>query len=321
MRQPRGRAMKRIIILLVSCLIWIAVPIEAQQSSTLSSLEISLWPEYDRPDLLVIYRGQFAEGTPLPVQVDLRLPPGVVQPHAVAFVGEDAQRFNQEYSTRVEGDRVVVSFELSTLSFQMEYYTPLPVDASGQREFTYSYTADYPISALSLEVQVPPTADAFAIEPPADSTIQGSGGLTYELIEAGPLAQGETQSWTFRYHKSGSELTADSQAPAQSTGGATTPAAQSSDGSTIIIFAVSFVALVAVGAGAFWLGKQTQPASPAPVEPRGKSKRRGSGGGSRLQQLTHSARDGEEAFFCHQCGAALRPDSEFCHKCGTQVRA
>jgi hypothetical protein len=321
MRQPRGRAMKRIFLLLVCCLIWTAVPIQAQQSSTLSSLEISLWPEYDRPDLLVIYRGQFAEDTPLPMQVDLRLPPGVAQPHAVAFVGQDEQRFNQEYTTRVEGDQVVVSFELSTLSFQLEYYAPFPVAASGQREYTYSYTADYAVSTLNLEVQVPPTADAFAIEPPADSTIQGSAGLTYEIVEAGSLSQGETESWTFRYQKSGSELTTDSQAPAQTTGGTTTPAPQSSDGSTIIIFAVSFVALVAVGASAFWLGKQTQPASQAPAEPGGRSKRRGSGGGSRSQQPSHSIRDGEGALFCHQCGAALRPDSEFCHKCGTEVRA
>jgi hypothetical protein len=312
--------MKQLLLTLVLCLVLIAVPAQAQQPPTLSSLEISIWPEYDRPDVLVIYRGQFAEATPLPVQVELRLPPGIGQPTAVAFVGEGGQRFNQEYTTRMEGDQLVVSFELSTLAFQLEYYAPFSADATGLREFTYSYTADYPVTALSLEFQVPPAADAFAIEPPADSTIQGSDGLTYQLVEAGALVQGDTKSWTFTYQKTGSELTADSLTSAELPAQPPAPAAQNSDSSTVLIFTLSFIALIAVGAGAFWLGKQTQPASPAPGGSRGKSGRRGSGRGTARQQPLRSAQGREGALFCHRCGAALRSDSEFCHKCGAEVR-
>ncbi len=312
--------MKRYFLVLFFCLTLIAVPVRAQQSPTLSTLEISLWPEYDRAEVLVIYRAQFAEGTSLPVPVEVRLPPNIGQPHAVAFVDEGGQRFNQQYTTRVEGDWLVVSFELSTRAFQLEYYAPLAVDASGTREFTFNYTADYAIDAMSLEAQVPPSAQGFALDPPADSTTQGSDGLTYQLIDVGPLAQNETRSWTMTYQKSGSELTQDVVAPAQPTAGSTTPPATTSDNSSIIIFAVSFVALIVVGVGAFWLGKQTQPVSAPAGGSRRSNKRRGSGRGGSRQQQSYSSRAGGEALFCHQCGATLRPDSEFCHKCGAEVR-
>jgi hypothetical protein len=312
--------MKRLFWIFLVCLGLMAVPVQAQQPPTLSTLEIALWPEYDRPDVLVIYRGQLAEGTSVPVSVELRLPADVGQPHAVAYVGEGGQRFNQQYTTRVEGDWLVVSFELSTQAFQVEYYDPLTVDASGQREYTFTYTADYAIDALSLEVQVPPRAEAVSLDPPADSTTRGSDGLDYQLVEAGSMAQGETGSWTLTYEKADSELTQDILAPAETTAGSTAPPAQNSDNSTVIIFAVSFVALIAVGAGAFWLGKQTQPDAEPAAGSRTGRKRRGSGRGSTSKQESYPNRAGGGAFFCHQCGVALRADSEFCHKCGAEVR-
>jgi hypothetical protein len=73
---------------------------------------------------------------------------------------------------------------------------------------------------------------------------------------------------------------------------------------------------VAVGAGAFWLGKQTQPAA---VAPRGRSDRQAGRRRASPQQPVRSGRARDGALFCHQCGASLRSDSEFCHKCGTQV--
>ena len=56
------------------------------------------------------------------------------------------------------------------------------------------------------------------------------------------------------------------------------PVSQAEDNSTVIIFAIAFVVLFAVGGGAFWLGKQTQPAPEPLVSPQ--RKRRGSGRGA-----------------------------------------
>jgi hypothetical protein len=319
MQRWRGGAMKRFLWTLLVCLMFLAWPAQAQDTPTLSSLDISLWPEFDRPEMLVIYRGAFAPDTPLPVPVEIRIPASVGQPTAVAYVGEGDQRLNQQYTTRQEGDSLVIAFQLATLGFQVEYYDTLPIDSEGRREYDFSYTADYPVESLILGFQEPPTAQAYTLEPPADSVAVAADGLTYHSVEAGPVAQGETKSWLLSYEKADSALTINSLAQEQPTASAAPPAATGNDNSTVLIFLVAFVAVVAVGASAFWLGRRTQPLEKAPSTSR-QQKRRGGGRGGQPAQRQPSPSGRRETFFCHQCGAELRLDSDFCHKCGAAVR-
>ena len=104
----RRKVMKRFLLTLAFCLTILSWPTLAQDAPALSSLEIALWPEYDRPEVLVIQQGLFASDTSLPVPVEIRIPARVGQPTAVAYVGEGGQRFNQEYTTRVEGDEKIL---------------------------------------------------------------------------------------------------------------------------------------------------------------------------------------------------------------------
>jgi hypothetical protein len=289
----------------------------AQESPSLASLDISLWPEYDRAEVLVIYRGQLDADVVLPASLEIAMPARVGQPTAVAYVDEAGERLNQQYTTRVEGDSLIVSFELVTQRFQLEYYDALPSGEAGERTYTYAYTADYPTTALNIEFQVPPTAQSFQLSPPADAVVEGGGGLTYHLIQAGTLDAGDTREWTFSYVKNNSELTITGLEPVASP---VPDAAVNGEGigdSTIWIFLVSFVALIGVGVTGYWLGHRTQAASQR-IQPASRQrKRRGSGRGERTQQPLSS---GGVARFCHQCGAELRSDSAFCHQCGASVR-
>jgi hypothetical protein len=311
--------MKRIVVTLVLfCLALLAWPVQAQEAPRLSNLEISLWPEYDDPQMLVIYRGSFASGTTLPLPVEIRMPASVGAPNAVAYLDDTGQTLNQPYTSRVEGESLVVSFELDSLGFQLEYYAPLVTDPSGQRAYTFHYSADYAVDAFTLEAQVPATAQNYVLDPDEGPATQQADGLTYHLVDVGPLAQGQSVSWTLTYENPSGALTIDSLAPAATQTPA--PVSQQGDNSTVLIFAVAFVALVAVGVGAFWLGKHTQPAPEPTVTPQ--RKRRGSGRGSSAATPARpsSAPRGGSALFCYRCGAELRPDAEFCHKCGAEVR-
>jgi hypothetical protein len=309
----------------------LGLPSQAGGGPTLSSLDLALWPEYDRPEVLVIYRGAFAPETALPVAVEIRIPARVGAPTAVAYAGQGGERLNQEYTTRTEGDQLVVSFELTTLEFQLEYYDALGIDSTGKRSYSFSYTADYPITALSLQVQSPPTAEALTLDPPADSTGVQDDGLTYQSVQAGAVAQGAVKSWTLTYQKADSALTVEtmaSAAPAAPTAAAAPEGANPSEtgSSTVLVFLVAFVALIAVGAAAFWLGRRTQPLSEPSVPPTGHRP----GGGTpqaRLQTSTPRAQpvapravSREEVLYCNKCGAILRPDSDFCHKCGAPAQ-
>jgi hypothetical protein len=60
-------AMRRFLVTLAFCLVFLGLPAQAQDTPTLSSLDIAFWPEYDRPEMLVIYQEMFAPETRLPV--------------------------------------------------------------------------------------------------------------------------------------------------------------------------------------------------------------------------------------------------------------
>jgi hypothetical protein len=304
--------MKRVLllVLLMASLTW---GVQAQEGPTLENLEIALWPEFDRPEVLVIYRGLLSSDVSLPASIEIAVPARVGQPTAMAYVDDAGQRFNQQYTTRVEGDRLIVAFELSTTAFQLEYYDALPIDAAGKRSYTYAYTADYDTAALNLEFQEPPTAQGFTLAPPADSVIVGGYGLNYHLLQAGALATGDTREWTLSYVKDNADLTAASVSVQPE---ATVPPASASatgGDTTIWIFLVAFIVLIAVGTTGYWLGHRTQPVS-QPAQRH--QKRRGSGRGDQVQRRPAVS----DVRFCHQCGAELRSDSIFCHKCGTSVR-
>jgi hypothetical protein len=287
----------------------------------LSLLELSLWPEFDRPEVLVIYRGVFAAETTLPVPVEIRIPVVAGPPTAVAYVDPEGQRLNQSFTTAEEDEWLVVVFDLPSLAFQLEYYAPLPEDA-GLRTFEYTYAADYAIDRLSLEFQVPPTANGFELETRdgtgAATVVQEADGLTYHVVETGPLARGDVERWAFSYAKPNSELTVAAFTAPEAEASDVLPggsdlglAAEGRGGTTVLTFALAFVALVAVGAGAFWLGKQTS--EPAAEQVR-RPKRRGGGRGAA------APRPRARAAFCHVCGTGLRSDAEFCHRCGAEVR-
>ena len=283
----------------------------AQATPELASMSIALWPEFDRPEMLVIYQGSLAAETTLPTPVEIRIPARVGRPTAVAYISEAGERLNQQYTTRVEAEVLVVSFELVSRGFQLEYYDPLAEPAEGQREYAFAYNADYTTNDLSIEFQVPATAEGLEVEPEAGTTQAGTDGLEYYRIDVGAVEAGESLAWTFRYDKDDESLT--NPAPSQPSQLATQPAVAGGTGggdgggSAVVTFLVAFVALLAVGGAAFWLGRSTRPPAGEAVSGRA---RPGSTARGRPP----------EAAFCYKCGAQLRPDADFCQVCGAPVR-
>ena len=156
---------------------------------------------------------------------------------------------------------------------------------------------------------MPPTAEGLQVEPEAGTAQAGTDGLLYHRIEVGAVEAGETVGWTFRYTKNDDELTNPpaSQPSQLATQPAVPGATGGGDSNWVLTFFIAFVALLAVGGAAFWLGRSTR--APAGDAPAGRER---PGPARRPQAL--------DAAFCHRCGAELRSDSDFCHKCGAPVR-
>ena len=63
-------------ILLLLLLLLVALPVAAQTEVTqLDTLTVELWPDYDRPAMLVILTGTLPESAALPATVTIPLPP------------------------------------------------------------------------------------------------------------------------------------------------------------------------------------------------------------------------------------------------------
>ena len=88
----------------------LASPAKAQSVVEFDLLQVDIWPEYDRPEVLVIYRMSLADTVSLPAQISLHIPAAAGQPYNVANQDVDGMLYNLEYSLTPEGDWVRVTF-------------------------------------------------------------------------------------------------------------------------------------------------------------------------------------------------------------------
>ena len=78
---------KRLTLLLFVVFLFLVPAAQAQGMLSLATLEVALWPEYDRPEVLVIYKAKLPADISLPVDVSLKIPAIAGEPFAVRING------------------------------------------------------------------------------------------------------------------------------------------------------------------------------------------------------------------------------------------
>lgn len=326
-------------------ILWPILPAQAQDADPvrLSALEIALWPEFDEPEVLVIFQGRLADDVPLPAQLTLTIPPEVGEPHAVAAVDEEGNRWTAEYDVRVVDDGIEVMYtSLGYRAFQFEYYLDILQMDGERRGFTFYYSLDVPVDDLALELQQPSGATNVVLTPPPAEAYAGFVGLTYHRLPLGAMSAGQTVTWQVDYDKTSSHLSAEalSTDSPEPVAAASEPSSFASGSTAGIVFAVGVgLALVA---GGFWIvgsrrraGRRApESTSRGPKPPKQKRRRDKRGGRTRSKSTSvPSSRRVQTAQpvpstkpttayppggFCHQCGTPLKEDALFCHRCGTR---
>ncbi len=273
---------------------WSILMVPAQGAIVLSSLEIDLWPEYDRPGVLVIYRASIAPGSSLPARLSFRIPAAAGAPTAVAELRATGELATLEYARRVDGDVAIIEFTATRPRIQIEYYDPRIERDAATRSFTFTWPGDYEVGAFSVSAQQPDLARDLTINPPATREEQGPDGLLYQTVTRQGVGPGEAVDIVVSYEKVADQLSVETMlsAPPSPVGGsATSPDV----GSRYVALAAGGVlALIALLALALAL----------------RSRRRG----ANTVAAPSSSR------FCTQCGATARPGDRFCHRCGTAIR-
>jgi hypothetical protein len=321
MTTPRAvmiRAFLAAAVILFSAAAWVAPEAapttHAQDSPRLASLEIAIWPEFDREAMaLVILRGQLAGEVPLPATVALRIPASSGGPSAVAYPDSDTATLrNLEYELAAAEASLLVTFSTPSPFFQVELYDPLSIDTSN-RSYTYLWPGDLAVDDLVVEVQQPAGATGLSIDPDLGDGTVGPDQLEYRSAQMGSLEAGKTLAVNLTYSKTDLLTSAE----ILGFGGADAPTPQlveSDDGiPTIAIVAAIIAAHVVVAAAVvYWRWRRRRAVAPAEPPPDRRRRRRGRSG---------SGKKPKADAFCTQCGDPLLPGQRFCPGCGTPTKA
>lgn len=281
----------------------------------LASLVISIWPEYDRPEVLFAYRGELAAGTPLPARIAFRLP---VEPSFVAGIDEGGELHSLQPAVSRDGTAVLVTCETRWPHFQLEYYHDVLEKGGPARRLAFTYQADCAIDELVLELREPIGASDVVLSPPATMQSQAEGGLIEHRRIVGPVAPGDEVRWQIGYSKRDPRLVSqvlDLPTPVppryDDVAAASRPGREAEERATRALLGLVGMAL----AGALGLRLRGR----APVAQGSGMPAEGSAPAGRARAGRASG-EGRLARYCYWCGAGFYRDAFFCPRCGTPRR-
>jgi len=277
----------------------------------LAQLKISVWPEYDKPSVLVLLDGTLADKTGLPRQVALLIPAGAT---LLVTTWENADgSFAPEQpnnSTDLGDGYARVTFTISQPKYRVEYYHDLLRGAPDKTmDFVFKLLA--PADQVTLDIQQPLKATNFSVTPPTQSARTDADGFKYFTNQYSNVAAGQTIAAQVKYTKTDPNPSAQNlPQPTPRPTAAPAPAPASSTNNLFLL--VGLVALGLVAVLGFFIWQQRARPARAVVGAASHERRRDRRHGG-ASAPTISA-------FCTQCGKPMGPDDNFCPKCGTKRR-
>jgi hypothetical protein len=288
-----------------------SAPARAQDQPELRALQISLWPEFDRPSVLVIYRITLSPDTALPANLVFRIPPtGEV---LVAAVGASPSTVDEvNYTEQSAGTWKEVSFTATFPVIQFEYYdSGLQIEGQS-RHFEYRWPGDYTVGGMTIEVQEPIDATEMRISPDLGPGKPDENGVVYYTSQVGSLTAGQELEIILDYQKATDTLTIEELdvLPSQPITADTPGRIQLQSALPWVIGALGVILLFG---GGWWYWQSDR------KQARPERRKRGRQGRGERQAEPEQA--GGSGVYCHQCGKRALPGDRFCRVCGTKLRA
>jgi hypothetical protein len=292
----------------------------AQDAITITSIEIDLWPEYDRPEMLVIYRIVLSPDVSLPAELSIRIPAAAGEPNAVAVrdPNPNGSLMNAPYEREVSGDWAVITLTAALPGIQIEYYDPRLIINGSERNYEYTWMGDYPTESSFVQLQQPFDANQVVTLPAATNISQGSDGLTYHTIDLGSQPAGSETSVTIAYVKSTGALGVERFDVQPSA-----PISERTSGFVNVMDVLSWSAgvlgvLLLVG-GVWWYWQTGREKPKTNRRSRGRRPAHQVKRASKVDRSSPGTTD--DGVYCHQCGKRAENGDRFCRSCGTKLRA
>jgi hypothetical protein len=296
----------------------------AQTPLEIERLQVDIWPEYDKPDALIIYRMTIAASSTLPAQVSLRIPKAAGVPYNVAMKDVDGILYNLKYDQAVDGNWTRINFTAAAAEIQLEYYDPGVNKTGNARQFQFNWPGDYRVRNMFLRIQNPVNATDMHLTTSSlkmDSGAVLDDGLTYYTVPIdGVVEAGTTFNVQFNYNKPDSILTS-SQAPVQPvrtvTGGAPLSSGLPDPNNVMYIGLGIGGALILIGL--VWYLNQRRVAT-ASASNYNRRRHTSNAAPARVRQTSSKTPVSTETVYCRQCGKRAGPTDTFCRACGSKLQ-
>ena len=165
-------------------------------------MKVSVMPEYESQDVLVVYEGKFADKDAFPNQVLFTLPKGVTKLTDVCSLSPGGQHFCQLYNIIDRGEYNETSVKLPYSDFFIDFkYSPFEIK-SGKfvRDFEYIIKFIYPIDTLEVSIQEPLRTKDFELLPKPLNKVSKKD-LIYNDYTLKDVKQGQDIKFKIKYIK------------------------------------------------------------------------------------------------------------------------
>lgn len=285
------------------------LPAFAQSPATVDRLEVNIWPEYDRPSVLVIYRASLSADVSLPAQVTLRIPRSADQPYSVAMEDADGLLYSLEYTVAAGKDWLAITFITPRPNIQLEYYDPRLKIEDQKRMFQYTWPGDYRVDKMYLSILQPPKADEMVVRPgmgEGQKTIDGKIFYT-RLVEEVP--QGVSFTLNISYQKPDTSL-ATTPMPVRPVEPITPRTTGRMSTRDLLGWVLGVLGALLIVGGALWFWRSGRG---LPEQARKRE------AVTVKKDMKAPPAETGEAIYCRQCGRRASRGDVYCRTCGAKL--
>jgi hypothetical protein len=281
--------MKKISFLFLLAIILISTTVaSAQQEVIIDNIYIELRPEFDRPEVLVVYTIALNESLNYPVDISVKIPASSGGPAAVWEVVEGAP-VATTYDVSEDGDWLSVNIQTETPVVYIDFYDPEFKVQNTKRSYTYKFPPGLISDLVELVIWQPAQSENFQASIELPQLITDELGTTYHVADLNP---DELNRLEIDFSYDG-------------------PAFSDNSGSTEIDWlGILPWALGILGAGIVAFGIFNS-SSKSRSKTKSRKKKNAYPGKNIKKQGSN---------FCHSCGSKIEKTDKFCSDCGEKAR-
>jgi len=295
---------KWLLILVMGVLFAFPSFVFAQDKVAIQSINVSLWPEYDKAEMLVINSMMLSADTALPVQLDVRVSAdAVLHTVAVGTSSENVSDLGIKYTTKKDGEWLVVSIDVTGPAIQLEYYDLNLKKDVDLRSYSYRWLSDYDVADFVAVFQEPFDATQFKASLPLQDDGIHSDKMQYYFSDVGAVPAGKVFTFDLSYQKPTDVLSVSRLEIQPVVVDENTPGRVSLN--NYLPYIIGGFGVILIVGGLAYYRQSGRSASK-------KSRRR--------QYVRAGGEEIESGVYCAQCGTRARGGDRFCRTCGSRIR-